>query len=449
MVSVIELVDEGLGNASYLVDIGDRRALVIDPSRNPTPYLKAASDRGSRVAFAAETHLHADFVSGSRELAAEGATVLASASGGYAFDHTAMHDGQELDLGGLTIRAVATPGHTPEHLSFVLIDGDRPVALFTGGALLVGSVARTDLIGPGHTDALTRQAYRSARKVVDGLSDELRVYPTHGAGSFCSVPTSSDRNTTVGRERLSNAVFTATDEEAFAHSFLDGLGSYPPYFLRLRPVNQRGPRVFGDARQELRGLSVDETRNAIDEGAVVVDARPFQDFSAGHIAGSVSIELRPQFASWLGWVVPEDRPLVFVMSPGQDRDDLVGQCLKIGYERFVGELDGGMDAWRAAGLPEATVGLTAVDAPVGTLIDVRQEREAAAGVIPGALHVELGSLAIADLPEGPITLYCGHGQRGMTGASILEQRGRRDLYVLDGGPDDWSEATGVALERDE
>lgn len=447
MGGVIELVDEGLGNASYLVGIGDGRALVIDPTRDPAPYLKAASERGLQIAFAAESHLHADFVSGSRELAAEGATVLASASGVYGFDHTAMDDGDELNLGGLTIRAIATPGHTPEHLSYVLLDDSRPLALFTGGALLVGSVARTDLIGPEYTDALTRDAYRSARKLVAALPDDLAVYPTHGAGSFCSVPTSSDRTTTVGRERSSNQVFTAADEETFARSFLDGLGTYPPYFLRLRPVNQRGPKVFGVDQPELRRLSVDETRGAIEQGAVVVDARPFKEFSAGHIAGSASIELRPQFASWLGWLAPDDRPLVFVMSSDQDRDDLVRQCLKVGYEMFVGELDGGMDAWRAASIPGATVGLAAVDAPIGTLVDVRQEREVGGGRIPGAIHVELGKLAEADLPEGPITLYCGHGQRGMTGASILEQHGRSDLHVLDGGPDDWSDATGEALER--
>jgi hydroxyacylglutathione hydrolase len=447
MLDVVEMVDEGLGNASYLVDIGDGRAVVIDPSRDPAPYLAVADERGLEIAYAAETHLHADFVSGSRELAERGATVLASATGNYRFDHAPMGDGEELELAGLVLRAVATPGHTPEHLSYLFLDGDRPLALFTGGALLVGSVARTDLISDEQTIPLAKAAYRSAHKLVDGLSADVGVYPTHGAGSFCSAPTSSGRTTTVGRERASNQVLLALDEDVFASSFLGGLGTFPAYFLRLRPVNQRGPAVFGDSPPQLASLQVERVQEEIASGAVIVDVRPFTEFADGHISGSVSIELRPQFASWLGWLVPEDRRLVFVMSGDQDRDDVVRQCLKIGYETLAGELEGGFEAWRAAGLPEGSTGLATVDALVGTVVDVRQEREAADGRIPGAINVELGRLAAADLPVGPLTLYCGHGQRGMTGASVLEQTGRTDVHVLDGGPDDWSAANGRELER--
>ena len=194
------IVEEGLGNASYLVDLGDGRTLVIDPSRDPQPYLEEARRRGLQIAFAAETHLHNDFVSGSIELMALGATVLAPAEASLEFPHRAMHDGEEIDLGGLTLRGLATPGHTPEHLSYVLLDDSRPLAVFTGGALLRGSVGRTDLLGPDQTEALTRALYRSVRERLFVLPDDLTVHPTHGAGgSFCAaVPTSEvDPTTTI------------------------------------------------------------------------------------------------------------------------------------------------------------------------------------------------------------------------------------------------------------
>ena len=189
MTEIVSIVDEGLGNSSYLVDLGDGRALVVDPARDPGPgtWLPPAR-RGLQVAFTAETHLHADFVSGSRELAAQGAQVLASAAGGLEFPHRGLGDGDEVDLGGLTLRALATPGTPPEHLSYLLLDGGRPVALFSGGSLLVGAVARTDLISPDRTEELARALWRSLQERILGLPDDLPVYPTHGAGSFCSAP---------------------------------------------------------------------------------------------------------------------------------------------------------------------------------------------------------------------------------------------------------------------
>src|SRR5947208_6781068 len=244
-VQITPVVDEGLGNASYVVDLGDGRALVVDPSRDPGPYLGVATDRRLVVAYALETHLHADFVSGSRELAANGAQVLASAAAGSEFPHHGLGDGDEVDLGGLRLRALATPGHTPEHLSYLLLDGSEPVALFSGGSLLVGAVARTDLITPEQTEPLARALWRSLQERVLSLPEDLPVYPTHGAGSFCSAPAGADRVTTIGREKTSNSLLAAPDEDAFVDLLLGRLGSYPPYFLRLRERNRRGPRVYG------------------------------------------------------------------------------------------------------------------------------------------------------------------------------------------------------------
>jgi len=277
----IALVDEGLGNSSYLVDLGDGRALAVDPARDPGPYLAAAGARGLTIAYAAETHLHADFVSGSRELAARGARVLAAAAGGTVFGHRVLHDGDEVDLGGLTLRALATPGHAPEHLSYLVLDGSRPAALFSGGSLLVGAVARTDLIAPGRTEELARSLWRSLHERILTLPGDLPVYPTHGAGSFCAAPAGGERTTTIGAEKAASPLLAAPGEDAFVKLLLGGLGSYPPYFLRLREVNRQGPVLHGPGPWELPALPAGQVRALIGAGATLIDARPIAFFAAG------------------------------------------------------------------------------------------------------------------------------------------------------------------------
>ena len=448
--NIVPLVDEGLGNSSYFVSLGDGRALVVDPNRDPNPYLELAQRLELRIAFALETHLHADFISGSRELAAQGATILAPSASLLDTAYQGLADGSELELGGLSLQALATPGHTPEHLAYLLVDDARPVALFSGGALLPGGAARTDLISAEQTEPLARDLFRSVRAELHALPEDLPVYPTHGAGSFCSTAADGRRTTTLGEERRSNPLFTAVDEEAFARTFLDGLGSYPAYFLRLRSVNRRGGRLYGATLPALRPLSVDKFRQHLAKGATLIDARPFTDYAGGHIDGALGIGLRPAFASWLGWLVPENRPLLFVLGPEQDRRDLVRQSLKIGYENLVGELEGGMPVWRAAGLPESTIELRGVDDELaGTPLDVRQASEWALGHIPGARHVELGSLAraAATLPPGPLTIYCGHGERAMSAASLLEAQGRQNLAVIEGGFEVWEKRSRPVASR--
>src|SRR5512132_2532593 len=224
------VVDEGLGNSAYLVELGDGRAMVIDPARDPTPYLQLAGWRRLQIAYATETHLHADFLTGSRELAAAGAQILAPRASRLGFAHRSLEDGEEVDLGGLTLRVLATPGHAPEHASYLLLDGAQPVAVFSGGALLVGTVARTDLAGPELTEPLARAAYRSLHQRLLSLPDKLAVYPTHGAGSFCAAPAGGRRTTTIGDERRHNRLLAASDEDSFVAQLLASFGSYPPYF---------------------------------------------------------------------------------------------------------------------------------------------------------------------------------------------------------------------------
>ncbi|MFC5212949.1 MBL fold metallo-hydrolase [Streptomyces coerulescens] len=443
---LIPLVDTGLGNSAYLVDLGEGRALAVDASRDLRALRTEAERRGLTVAFAADTHLHADFLTGALQLAADdGATVLASAAGRRAFAHRALSDGDEVDLGGLTLRALATPGHTDEHLSFLLLDGARELGVFTGGSLIVGSAARTDLLGADRALELARAQYRSLRRLAR-LPDPTPVWPTHGAGSFCSAPPGAERTTTIGAEQRANALLTAPDEDTFVRLLLDGLGSYPAYFDRLAEANRRGPAVL-DAAPSLPELAPADVRRLLDTGAQVVDVRSVRDFAAGHIPGSLSVHLRDQFATWLGWLLPGDTPLVFVTAPGQDLAELAFQALKIGYERLCGRLT--MDAWSADGGERETVELVEpgrIDDRA--VLDVRQRSEWDAGHIPGALGIELGDLTgRADEAQAGTVVHCAHGERAMTGASLLQRGGHRDVAVLVGGPDDWAEATGRPLQE--
>lgn len=446
---VVTLVDEGLGNTAYLVDLGDGRALAVDVSRDLRTVRAAAQARGLRIAFAADTHLHADFLSGAVELAATDGNVeiLASAAGGRAFTHTGMLDGDEVDLGGLTLRALATPGHTFEHVAFELRDGARSLGVFTGGSLIVGAAARTDLLGPAHTEELARRQYRSLRRLAV-LPDEVAIWPTHGAGSFCSAPPGASRTSTVGTERATNPLLAAETEDAFVTALLGSLGSFPAYFARLGEINRLGPAVLGSVPR-LAALDLPTFIDLRAAGAEVIDVRPVAEFAAGHVPGSVSNPLRPAFATWLGWLIDPDRPLLIIRGPDQDPDEIVGQAVKIGYDRILGELAGGPATWTATGRPTGRIPLVDAPAPRAvTVLDVRQSAEFTAGHVPGALHVELGDLPTraAQLPAGPIVVMCGHGERAMNAASLLARAGRREVAVLDGGPDTWAQAGGAPLE---
>jgi glyoxylase-like metal-dependent hydrolase (beta-lactamase superfamily II)/rhodanese-related sulfurtransferase len=437
--------DQGLGNTSWLIDLGDGRVVVVDPGRHPGPYLAEAERRGGRVVFSVETHLHADFVTGSRELAAHGAMVVAPAAGGLEWPHRPVRDDDVVDLGGLSMRALSTPGHTPEHLAYLLADGDRPVGVFTGGSLLVGAVARTDLIAPERTEELARDLWRSLHARILTLPDGLPVYPTHGVGSFCSAPAGTRRCTTIGDERATNPLLAAADEDAFVKALRAGLGTYPTYFAHLRDLNRAGPDVLGLPQPPLPALRLDDFRRHVD-GATVVDTRPPATWAAGHVPGSLAIALRPAFGSWLGWLVERDAPLLFVVGAEQDRSELVRQCHQIGYDQIVGELAGGMAAWAETGLPVRTNPLTDAGRAGRRVLDVRQDREHAAGHVPGVAHVELGQLpGTGDRFDDIEVVMCAHGERAATAASILERARHPGVAVAVGGPEDWAAATGQPL----
>jgi glyoxylase-like metal-dependent hydrolase (beta-lactamase superfamily II)/rhodanese-related sulfurtransferase len=440
---IIPIVDDGLGNSSYLVDLGDRRALTVDASLDLRALRAEAERRNLTIAFAADTHLHADFLSGAVQLAAiDGARLLASAAGNRTFDHVGLGDGDQVDLGGLTLRVLATPGHTGEHLAFELLDATTRLGVFSGGSLIVGGAARTDLAGPDQTEALTRAQYRSLRRLTT-LPDATAVWPTHGAGSFCSAPNSGERVSTIGYEKETNPLLAAPSEDAFVEQLLAGLGSFPPYFLHLAEMNRRGPAVVRDSL--VPGLDAAKLADLADVGSVVVDVRPLRDFALGHIRGALSIPLRPQFASWLGWLLDPAASYVIVRNPDQDPADVVWQALKIGYAVPAGELVDGMEAWD--GPTAATPLVSASEVGSTPVLDVRQDSEFHDGHIPGALHVELGGLPsrVADLPAQPLVVMCGHGERAMTAASVLQHAGYSDVQVLEGGAGDWATATGRSL----
>jgi hydroxyacylglutathione hydrolase len=444
---IVTVVDQGLGNTAYLVDLGDGRALAVDPSRDLRAMRGALANGGLRVAFAADTHLHADFLSGARQLAStDSSSVLASAAGGREFEHTGLRDGDEIDLGGLRLRALGTPGHTDEHLAFLLLDGSRPLGVFTGGSLLVGAVARTDLIDPARTEELARAQHRSVERLLE-LPDEVAVWPTHGAGSFCAAPAGRDRVSTIGTERAENPLLRAPDEDTFVARLLGSLGSYPPYFRRLGEANRRGPAVL-PAHLEVQSLPPAAAAAAQAAGATLLDVRPVAAFSAAHPAGALSIPLRPAFASWLGWLAAHDRPIVILREDGQDLEEVMWQAAKIGYDNIVGEVSGGIGAWTAASLATTSTPVTEATAdPDMRVLDIRQRAEYEAGHVPGAMHVELGDLTDAlELDDVPTVVMCGHGERAMGAASLLARRGLTQVSVLAGGPQEWADANDQQLE---
>lgn len=296
-VPIVGATDEGLGNTSWVAAL-DGEVLVVDPEREAAPYLSVAEalTGSSASSFAvAETHLHADFLSGARELAHHGATAIVPEEANSVWPHRPVAHRETVDLGRWSLKILPTPGHTPEHVAYVLVGSEGPVAVFTGGSLLVGAVARTDLTDPRATEGLTRQLWQSINREVLALPDDVMVLPTHGAGSFCSAAGGSRRWSTIGDERRMNPLLQL-DEDAFVRAVLDSLGTYPPYFLRLRELNRLGPRVYG-ALPLLEDLTAERVIELRENGAIVIDVRAMADYAAAHIAGSLADTLRPQFAS--------------------------------------------------------------------------------------------------------------------------------------------------------
>jgi glyoxylase-like metal-dependent hydrolase (beta-lactamase superfamily II)/rhodanese-related sulfurtransferase len=445
---VIPFVHEGLGNSSYVVDIGDGKALLIDPDRTAGRYLEVLDRAGLVVAGVFETHLHADFVSGARELHHHtDAPLFLPEEAHSALLHTGVAGGQSRRVDGADVSVVASPGHTPEHVAYVVRAAGGPPLLFSGGSLIVGGAARTDLISPEMTEPLTRAQYRTLHRAFSDLPDETLLYPTHGGGSFCSTGTGGERTSTLGRERAENPLLSLTDEDEFAQWFPSTFPAVPDYFLRLREVNRRGPRLRQDIASPVP-LGPDEFA-ARRTSAVVVDARGMEDYAVGHIPGSLNNTLRDVYAVWLGWLVPEDAELLFVVEGESDVERLVEESLLVGFEHFAGWLQGGIPAWQSSGREVARIDLVDARDAENRLaggaasLDVREPDEYATGHIAGSLNIPLGRLGreLGRVPQDrPLVVNCGHGERSSTAISMLEAAGWRDLSNLNGGIGAWTSA---------
>jgi hydroxyacylglutathione hydrolase len=426
-----------LGNSSFLVadpDAGE--AVAVDPFRDVEPYLHQAERLGVRVTRTLDTHLHNDFVSGARELeAAAGASRLP------------LEPGAEATVGRYTVRAPLTPGHTPTHLSYLVADGERPLALFSGGALMVGAIARTDLFGPHLAVHLALEAYRTLRVRLRGLPDDVAVYPTHGGGSFCGAATSTEAETTLGRERRENPFLTTDELLPFIARALHQ-GRYPAYYREMAELNSDGMRLLGRELPQLRRLKPFQVESAMRErGAAVVDVRPAREYDDGHIAGSYNVGINGPVSAWVGWIIERGRPLILAGGSPKQLADAHRQLLRIGYDNVAGALDGGLDAWRAAGLPTSSFEVAEIEdlaswvlsAEPMTVLDVRDDDEWTHGHVPGAVHLYVPDVEhhAHELPsEAPIAVHCASGYRAGIAASILERAGfSRIIHVAA----DWSD----------
>jgi glyoxylase-like metal-dependent hydrolase (beta-lactamase superfamily II)/rhodanese-related sulfurtransferase len=442
--NVIPFVHEGLGNSSYLVQISERSAILVDPDRNVGRYLREADARGLGIVDVLETHLHADFVTGSRELLdLIGVEPHASRGGQIAFPHRGVSAGEAFVLEGVRVSVIGSPGHTPEHVSFALqAPRNEAPALFSGGSLIAGGAARTDLVSPELTEELTREQYRTLKQAFADLPDETLLYPTHGGGSFCAAGGGSERTSTLGRERASNPLLSFTNEDEFVRWFPTTFPGAPDYFFKMRPINQLGPRF----RREIAdppSLAPTEFYARMSPG-LVVDTRPIHEYHMSHIPRALSIAFRPSFATWLGWLVPIGTPLLLVVG-NEPLERVVEESLLVGQENFAGWLEGGMKAWVRAGLPTRETRSIAHGEAKRLLqegavaLDVREPSEFEGGHLDHAKNLPLGSLAKSSsvIPaEAPIIAYCGHGERSTTGISLLERSGV-EAWNLEGGYEDW------------
>lgn len=438
----------GLGNATYLVASGGE-AVVVDPPRDAWRVSAAAAIRGWRLTHVLETHVHNDYLSGALELrASDGIEIVAPARGRYEFDHRGADEGDVVRVGGLRVVARATPGHTPEHLAWdVVPDGaGGPTAVLTGGSLMVGSAGRTDLLGPAMTEELTAAQYRSLRALA-ALPDDVAVLPTHGSGSFCAAgPMDAARTSTIGAERFHNPLFRSEAEDAFRATMLAGLAPYPRYYAHMAPINRAGPLLLG-ALPSVPSLDPAGVRSAIAHGAHVVDGRSRRAFAAGHLPGSLNVELTDSFASYVGWLVPFAAPIV-LMLPDPTTEALTEattQLLRIGYDRIVGWLDGGITSWVEAGGRQSTYPVTTgrslrddlATGGAGVLLDVRDAIEQRNdGHVPGAVEIPLGELAsrLVEVPSaGPVDVLCKSGARASIAASVLDAAGYDVRLVAVGG----------------
>ncbi|MFC5139809.1 rhodanese-like domain-containing protein [Actinomycetospora rhizophila] len=453
MIDVRTIATIGLGDRSYLAHDGEV-ALVVDPQRDIDRVLALADELGVRITHVAETHIHNDYVTGGLELARRtGAAYLVDARDHVGFERTPIAEGEDVAIGTMRLRPLATPGHTHHHLSYALADASGAVtAVFTGGSMLYGTTGRTDLVSPDDTVELTHAQYHSVRRLVDELPGDAVVLPTHGFGSFCSATPPSEEASTVGGQRAVNPALTQ-DEQEFVDTLIAGLGAYPAYYARMGPTNAAGPAPVDLSAPEPVGPSALRTRleQGIAAGQWVVDLRERTAFAAEHLVGSLSFPLAQPFVTYLGWLMPADAELTLIGETGEQVADARRELVRIGIDRLAGAATGPLDTL-TDGAPTASyevsgfAGLLARDPSAVTVVDARTENERAGGAVAGSVHIPLHEMLArrGEVPDGEVWIYCGSGYRASVAASLLAvEPGRdRELVVID---EDWPHAADAGL----
>lgn len=435
----------GIAHSSYIV-AGDKACAVIDPERDISRYLDAAAQMGLRITHVLETHLHADFVSGHLDLAdATGAQIYASRSGNCAFPHVPLVEGDEISLEHIHLSVIETAGHTPEHICFIATDKNRgktPIALFSGDTLFVGDVGRPDLF-PGRARELAGSLYDNLHQKILALPDECEVYPAHGRGSLCGRAMGAKRSSTIGYERKYNYALQIQDREEFIRSLTSDMPDAPDHFARCSEINRAGPVLMRDLVRPAP-LGPNTCAGQMDGGdAILLDVRSYPAFSGFHIPGSWHIDLRGNFATQAGWVLPPDRDIILVADEKFQVEEATVQLHRVGFDRVTGYLDGGMLAWGVSALPVGTVPVISpkeahalVESGDAVIIDVRSREEQAAAPVQGAIPITWHDLRTRhpDLdPGNHYIVMCRGGQRASIAASILRMQGFSRVSNLAGG----------------
>ncbi len=453
---------EGVAHLSYL--IGDKatgKAAVIDARRDVEVYVELAQKNHLTITHALETHIHADFVSGTRELCARTGTARAvlSAEGGagYGFECERLRDGDTIDLGRVILTARHTPGHTPEHVSFLAAEGDRPdtpFAVFSGDTLFADSVGRPDLLGESQSKKLAHQLFASLRDFYLKLPDGVRVHPAHGAGSPCGADIADRLVTSIGYERAHNKALQFTDEAAFVEFALGTAPPEPRYYKRMKKENANGPEVL-NRLPACPPLPAREFQKAVAaRGAQLVDNRDMLAFGGGHIAGAMNIGPRAELSIWAGWMLDPEKPVFLVLPKDTDRPEVQRQLIRVGYTKFGGYLLGGMDEWQNAALPlerlpQMTVHEVEERSGEVQVVDVRSPEEWEDGHIPGADYVFLPELEKKRdrlAKDKPVAVYCDSGYRASLAASLLRGAGFDRVHNVPGSWKAWK-AAGYEVEK--
>jgi hydroxyacylglutathione hydrolase len=455
-----------LAHASYLIG-SDGEAAVVDPQRDVDQYVVEASSVGLKIKYVIETHLHADFVSGHRELASRtGARIVFGQKAGAIFPHLAVKDGDEIELGKIILRFLETPGHTPESVTVLIIDtevSNAPLKALTGDTLFIGDVGRPDLAGSkGHTaQQMAGMLYDSLHNKLLKLDDEVEVWPAHGAGSLCGRNISKETSSTIGHQRQFNYALQPMTTEQFVKMMTTDLPEAPAYFSKDAEINRSGARLLGELPRP-DALLPEDVKKLVQDGVTILDVRNSAFFGAGHVPGAINLSLNGQFASWSGSLLKLDTPVVIIAEDDEQVSSAVTRLARVGIENVRGYLNGGMYAWNLSGLSLASIPQIAVDELKHLLdegrdlqlIDVRQPGEYESGHVPAAINLPLGHLSEnASLfdPNRQTAVICASGYRSSAATSVLSKLGFEpaNLFNVIGGTSAWINAGYPVISNEE